>query len=143
MCLEARRLRQAKTYGDAAPHWNKFADDTQGDFQKADNPAFIKAKEQLQDEPPKLQKYVPPDGVKWDDEKNGPRPDEHVTRYVLRLVRDVRNNLFHGGKYPDGGGGPISGESLRNANLLKACLTILHTCKSFDSRVESEFEQAQ
>ncbi len=36
--------------------------------------------------------------MRW--EKNSKSNGESDERYLLRLVRDVRNNLFHGGKVP-------------------------------------------
>jgi hypothetical protein len=68
--------------------------------------------------------------------------DETEVQYLLRLVRDVRNNLFHGGKYPESQGGPIDGNTLRNKRLLQACLTILDTCRSLDAKVGDLFAEA-
>jgi hypothetical protein len=47
--------------------------------------------------------------------------EEH---YVLELVKAVRNNLFHGGKYPE----EHIEELERNAVLLRAALRILDGC---------------
>ncbi|HNT86793.1 MAG TPA: hypothetical protein PKL84_02915, partial [Candidatus Hydrogenedentes bacterium] len=44
--------------------------------------------------------------------------------FVLRLVRTARNNLFHGGKYPDG---PID-EVARDKAILRAALGVLDGC---------------
>jgi hypothetical protein len=72
---------------------------------------------------------------------NDPQGTESDERYLLRLVRDVRNNLFHGGKYP-APTGPVDGEVLRNSKLLKACLTILDRCQSLHADVSRVFEEA-
>ena len=42
---------------------------------------------------------------------------------VLDLIRRVRNNLFHGGKFNDAHSGPG-----RNELLLRHSLAILHRC---------------
>lgn len=108
----------------AWPDWRRFArergssllDDTM-DKELRD------AREFLLREPPKRQ-IVDGDGhLRW--RSNERRGGESDAEYLLRLVRDVRNNLFHGGKYPHGA---VSGQSLRNSKLLQACLTILEKC---------------
>lgn len=52
------------------------------------------------------------------------QPDESEEEFVLRLVKTTRNNLFHGGKYPDG---PIA-EVARDKTILYAALKILEGC---------------
>lgn len=42
---------------------------------------------------------------------------------ILGLVRTVRNNLFHGGKFPTG---PVA-EPLRDKQLITDCLTVLQS----------------
>jgi hypothetical protein len=76
--------------------------------------------------------------LQW--QKNTRRNGEGETEYLLRLVRDVRNNLFHGGKYPEE---PVSGQSLRNSKLLQACLTILEKYLSLNADVKCFFEERE
>jgi hypothetical protein len=128
-------------YDSASPKWGAFADAIDGELTASTDTDFTNAKTYLLGQPPQLQKFDPPNGVRW--QHNAPNANETDTRYLLRLVRDARNNLFHGGKYPVDKGGPIeSPAKLRNAELLKACLTVLHTCLSCHAGVKSEFEQA-
>ena len=42
---------------------------------------------------------------------------------ILMSVRTVRNNVFHGGKFPDG---PVA-EPLRDENLIRDCLALLES----------------
>ena len=58
----------------------------------------------------------------WQDNKRG--ECEAFEAFVLRMVRTVRNNLFHGGKYPDG---PVE-EVARNRDLLRAGCRVLEEC---------------
>ena len=51
----------------------------------------------LESEPPRRQAVSGHD-IDWKDTSIG--NGEQHENYVLRLVRIVRNNLFHGGKYP-------------------------------------------
>jgi hypothetical protein len=46
---------------------------------------------------------------------------------ILLSVRTVRNNVFHGGKFPEG---PVS-EPLRNERLIRDCLAVLNALLSF------------
>lgn len=132
---------KAGAYGSASPKWDAFADAIEGCLTASTNTDFTNAKIYLLEQPPQLQKYDPPNGVRW--ENNAIRSSETGTQYLLRLVRDVRNNLFHGGKYHLGKGGFIHAAMLRNAELLNACMTVLLTCLSCHGPVQSEFEQAQ
>jgi hypothetical protein len=71
---------------------------------------------------------------------NSKRSSEGEGGYLLRLVRDTRNNLFHGGKYPSPDG-PVNDQILRNSQLLQACFTILEKCRSLDGDVKHFFEE--
>ena len=57
-------------------------------------------------------------------------------RYVLELIKTVRNNLFHGGKFPEG---PIS-EPAGDEELLRHCLVILKRCLACDDKVKQMFD---
>lgn len=63
--------------------------------------------------------------------------NESEVRYVLRLVQKVRNNLFHGGKFPNG---PIP-DAIRNDVLLKSCIDILYRCLILDDEISACFHQ--
>lgn len=61
--------------------------------------------------------------------------DDKNFKNLLILVRRIRNNLFHGGKFP---GRPVDG-SERNQELLRAGRVIILGCLEFDKKVEHEF----
>jgi hypothetical protein len=66
-------------------------------------------------------------------------PNIHGTQaiQVLLMVRRVRNNLFHGGKYlPDG-----ETEVGRNRLLVKCSLTVLEYCLGLDPNVQASYER--
>lgn len=53
------------------------------------------------------------------------------------MVRTIRNNLFHGGKYcPEG-----EQEAGRNHLLVQHGLNVLLACSKFDPEVRSSFER--
>lgn len=97
---------------------------------------FTEARSYLLHEPPGKQIFVEAGRiVRW--QANSQRSRECEGEYLLRLVKDVRNNLFHGGKYPDG---PVSNQA-RNKRLLQTCLTILEKCLALDADVKDFFEE--
>ncbi len=67
-------------------------------------------------------------------------PDESQDEYLLRLVRTVRNNLFHGGKYPY----PecVVEDAARNRGLLEDSLAILDQCLAMNERLDGHFAEA-
>lgn len=138
--LKQAHFVKGDQYNNALPDWDRFADTLNGQLAGITDRDFINARSYLLQAPPKKQMFTKSDKtVRW--EKNSKRSKESDERYLLRLVRDVRNNLFHGGKYqaePE----PVDGEALRNCELLKACLTILDKCRSLNADVGNFFEQA-
>ena len=55
--------------------------------------------------------------------------------WLLLMVRSVRNNLFHGGKFPMA---PIEDPS-RNTDLLQHSITIIYACLQLDTTVAHYF----
>ena len=108
----------------AEPDWNKYANSLYGCFTNVDDKAFRDAIEFLLDAPPQTQVVAHKNTLDWEDTPKG--EGEHCEDYVLRLVRVVRNNLFHGGKYPIPVG-PLD-DAARNEDLLNAGITILDHC---------------
>jgi len=97
--------------------WNKFASDMQHEFNPEAFEELSFAVKYLLDNPPK--KQILTDGtLDWTDSGCGSNNDLPC---LLVLVRRVRNNLFHGGKFPLR---PIP-EVSRNEILLHCSLVIL------------------
>lgn len=119
----------------ASPDWDGFARKLENSLVSVTDIKFVEAKAYLIEHPPQKQMRKADNSLEWDDNK---RNGQSETEYVLRLVRSVRNNLFHGGKYPDK---PVDGQALRNRDLLQACLTILENCLPLDSKVKQFFEE--
>jgi hypothetical protein len=135
--LKRAEFVKADNHHNAFANWDNFAKERLDKLLPSmGNPEFNRAKSYLIDHPPQRQLYK--NGrMCWQD--NAKRKDESDGKYLLRLVRDVRDNLFHGGKYPMV---PIDGEALRNRDLLQACLSVLAACRSIDSRVDIFFNDA-
>jgi len=111
--LKRARYLEKKPY--ASPDWQRFADDLRG-IPAKNQKAILDCAAYLQTEPPK--KQVVADGaLRWEERK----PSDSQIQSVIESVKTVRNNLFHGGKFPEG---PIA-EPARNQRLLNECLAVL------------------
>lgn len=135
--LKRARFVRGDGYNNALPDWPKFANEKGNALlEDTTDMEFIEARAFLLREPPRKQILVRSGNyMQWRD--NTKQDREGDAEYLLRLVRDVRNNLFHGGKYPEE---PVSGRRLRHSTLLQACLTILEKCLSLDDDVKYFFE---
>jgi len=71
------------------------------------------------------------DGIIW----NGIKLRENATilEQILFLVNTVRNNLFHGGKFPH--------FRERDAHLLRACLIVLRECVELHSELSVYYRE--
>ncbi len=58
--------------------------------------------------------------------------------YTIRLLTTVRNNLFHGGKYPDG----PEFEVARDRKIIRAALAILDGCYELHPGIKGMIEEA-
>jgi hypothetical protein len=116
------------------PDWDRFADSLKDKFERSDKPDFIEALHYLNEHPPQKQ-VVRKRELGW--APNVRDVGESREKWVLRLVRTVRNNLFHGGKYPYPDG-PIH-EPARDRMLLSASLTVLEECLRLSPLLEARF----
>ncbi len=129
-------LKRSKTRlkdGDATADWDAYGGELRGRFASVPAQTFQDACTYLKSEPPK--KQVIENGVlKW---KNTYEGNVRFTENdVLILVRRVRNNLFHGGKYPSG---PVVDDMERNNKLVRCALTVLETCLELSPEVAHMF----
>lgn len=123
------------TENSAAPDWDRFAQRCRERFEGVAELALDDGIKYLLAHPPKKQVLVR-GRLDWKDAP--PEPNVPMLQSVLFLVRRVRNNLFHGGKYP---GGPVK-EMSRDARLLESSIKVLEHCVGLDTRVEREFYRA-
>ena len=132
-----KRSDYLKPGNKAEADWDKYANSLQGRFGSVEEQALREAVAFLVNEPPKTQ-VVSGGDLAWSATPMG--NGEHHERYVLRLVSTVRNNLFHGGKYPHPLG-PIV-DVARNKRLLEAGVTVLSQCLELSESVRGAFEEA-
>ncbi|HTQ48489.1 MAG TPA: hypothetical protein VMI75_37290 [Polyangiaceae bacterium] len=119
----------------AEADWRKFADESlRGRLATNGTDAVTRAFELLRrDGGPKEQYVTEEGGLGWRPVPE--RQGEFDEWRLVRLVRTVRNNLFHGGKY--GSLGPI-GDPTRDVSLLAACVTILKWCIEQDATLAKQ-----
>ena len=116
----------------AEPNWDAFADSIERRYDPNESPKVARAVNYLLSEPPKRQIVENDNSLGWKDSN---RDNETEIRWVLLLVRRVRNNLFHGGKYPYT---PLP-EPARDTQLLESSLAILEACLVWDDKVKRYF----
>ena len=115
------------------PAWDRFANDIHEAFEKIADPDLEKAKKYLLSRPPRKQTLA---GHKITFVDQTIDVKQKTSQQLLLMVRTVRNNLFHGGKYlPDG-----EQEEGRNNLLVKHALTVLLASSKLDYKVRSSFE---
>ena len=121
----------------AEPDWDAYANTLCGQFVAVTDAQFRVSCAYLKDEPPK-QQVVAENQLLWRETAQGSRESEE--QYILRLVRTVRNNLFHGGKYPYPFG--LIDDVARNRGLLEASIVVLEQCLALSPAVRAVFCEA-
>jgi hypothetical protein len=76
---------------------------------------------------PTKQQVVNRDRLEWEEEP--PQEGNPSLSWLLRVVRTTRNNLFHGGKFPEG----PEKEPLRDTRLISESTDVLLKCLDLDS----------
>jgi hypothetical protein len=114
--------------GHVAPDWRKFSEQVQEKFNPDSSPELRQAFNYYKFSPPKIQ-VVENDVLGW--KQNTKRENETDFTWMIRSVGIVRNNLFHGGKFP--------WNPRRDVTLLSHGLTILYKCLELDKRVQDKF----
>lgn len=120
---------------DAQPDWERFAVSLRQTFQKNKNDQLLEACEYIIESPPWKQVIIN-NGVAWES----PIRPEHETdiEFILRMVRCIRNNLFHGGKCNN----EAFEQKERTKKLLECSLIVLNECLSLSPSVKYAFDEA-
>jgi hypothetical protein len=115
------------------PNWDRFSSDHDVEFRRHASAALTSAIEYFKKFPPQKQQQV--DGqLTWSAPKGYDERDPLLV-WLLIAVRGVRNNLFHGGKFP---GFPVSDPS-RDRDLIGNAIVILDACLKLDTQVRGKF----
>ena len=115
----------------AVPNWDQFGRDYDESFHALQTEAVCKAVEYFKSRPPLKQVVDAAGNLGWSE------PQEYSAgpelEWVLLAIRAVRNNLFHGGKFPLHG----VHDSSRDRQLLEFSIAILNACVPLDRSVAS------
>ncbi len=118
---------------DAKPNWTEYARRRGRLPSEMTDERLKRALEYLEKFPPKKQ-IVAAGRLEWStDAYNG----THDLDRVLTLVRRVRNNIFHGGKFVRG----VEPDLSRDRKLLDVCLVILESCVESDHDLRYHFQE--
>lgn len=105
--------------GDAKADWDRYATEVEKIIVSPDNTELASAIDYILTYPPK--KQIVRDGVLvWDDR---PAQSRNKAQQVFLLIRRIRNNLFHGGKFNNRWFEPE-----RSELLMQHAMTILKAC---------------
>lgn len=126
----------AGSSGNAKPGWDSFASKYPSAFNPAQTPELKVAFDYFSAHPPRKQ-VLDSGSLSWSAPQD--RTREPILTWLLRVVRIVRNNLFHGGKFP------IASipDPARDPILLRHALTILGACVPIDAGVARHFATYQ
>jgi hypothetical protein len=105
----------------AEPDWDSFAVSLRQSFNAHGSEQLQRACDYLLTSPPNQQVIIE-DGVGWETPMRA--AEESDVEFLLRMVRSVRNNLFHGDKYKIG----VHEDRQRTETLLRSSLEVLSAC---------------
>ena len=129
--LKRQKLIQAKSK-DARPAWKLFAKEHAAAFASTNDPRLKKAIEYFKCHPPKKQVHEDRK-LRWADPEFF--PGGPLLPWLLEQVQIVRNNLFHGGKFPE----KAVPDPSRDRILIENSLVILGCSLRLNSHVEHSF----
>jgi hypothetical protein len=120
--------------GKVDPAWDRYANEIHDDFIKIKDKRIVDAANYLLSYPPRKQ-VLAGNKIRFIDQTVD--RNQKSTQQVIRMVRTVRNNLFHGGKFLPNG----EQEPGRNQELVASSLIILKVCISLNAEVNASYEQ--
>ncbi len=113
--------------------WDMFANTIHEQFIALDEPDLLAATNYILTSPPRKQ-VLENESLKFVPQQID--TNQKSTQQLILMVRTVRNNLFHGGKYCPNG----EMEEGRNECLVKSSLIVLKACTSLHEQVSISFE---
>jgi hypothetical protein len=134
--LKASGFTRLRGRDGVEPNWDNFINSITEVFNKDHSEELRKACDYILSNPPKRQ-VLSNNGIPWED--NNPRISENNTEFIIRMVKQIRNNLFHGGKYDS----ESAKNSERKTILLNSALTILDYCLSLNGDLKYNYNDAR
>jgi hypothetical protein len=120
----------------AEPNWDYYAKYLNEIYKDKTDDIKIAA-ESLIDKPPQKQIFKETGELDWEDSRH----EGSELTSIFHQIRDARNNLFHGGKYPGQDNRYADLDRLkRDKELLQACLKVLYICLKIENDVTKAFD---
>lgn len=129
-----RRPENQERLPAAEPDWDRFAVSLRDKFDASRTEELARACRCLSESPPNRQVIVN-DAPAWETPARGTQSE---IEFVLRMVRTVRNNLFHGGKYNI----ELHESTERTELLLQSSLAVLNECLTLAPVQEAAYLEA-
>jgi len=131
-----RRPVKPPDWPKAEPDWDRFAASLRKIFNSTAKDGLLQACAFFNDSPPN-QQVLNSHGVAWETPVH-PNNESEI-EFLLRMVRCVRNNLFHGGKYNN----DVHESKHRTEAFLRHALTILSACLKLAPQQAAAFREAR
>lgn len=130
-------LKNSITYANARKgkveaNWDKFTKSIRARFNKSRTKQLNTAVSYIIDNPPKIQ-TINQNQITWID-RQFPVNEPDINK-LGQHIRDIRNNLFHGGKF----NGTFQCDVSRNYQLLKNSMVILDEWLTLNASVQDNF----
>lgn len=116
------------------PNWERFADSIRDRFDKNYSPQLAQACDYFLVNPPNQQVWIN-NSLAWSPNIPVNRSEPEL---LIALVKRVRNNLFHGGKYHAN----VHEETARSEDLLRGSVLILEECLRDSPEVRRAYDGA-
>lgn len=127
-CLKASGLHHK--IKDAKADWDEYAKQVSETINNTTDPELIAAITYFKEHPPKKQ-IIKEGSLVWDDSLP---QEKDLAKFIFLLIRRVRNNLFHGGKFNEKWFEPE-----RSETLLQHGIVILRRCGAEHSEVRKAY----
>ena len=131
--LKRAVFTKTSRHGVVEANWDSFSSRYRSAFDPSQTPELRAACDYFEANP--RQKQILDAGLAFTWSAPQFRTTEPLFTWLVLMLRSVRNNLFHGGKYPIS---PFEDPS-RNPDLLRHSLAILDACLHLDRDVERFF----
>ncbi len=133
--MKIKKFKEKGILPEVKPDWDSFAKSLLDLFRKDRTEALKQACEYILDSPP-MKQVITNNGIAWETPLTPDSESEVV--FLLRMVRCIRNNLFHGGKYNI----EVHVDTKRTEMLLRSSLVILEECRFLATQVRQAFDKA-
>ena len=134
--LKNSRFKRRARHAGAEPDWNGFISNVAPNFKQNENSSLEEACKFYLDNPPRKQVLLNNE-LAWKTQSQ--QDNESEEAFILRMVKTVRNNLFHGGKHNAG----LHEDSERVTLLLTHALEILLYVSGLEDDVSVCFKDAR